>query len=79
MDEFFNDRRPSVNHDDTRELSSDTLREVNAQIRSAAPVYQRDSVDRKIRTTAVARHRGKQFNNVGEYVNFVCGTEDASE
>jgi hypothetical protein len=79
VDEFFNDRRPSVNRDDDRELGSDTLREVNAQIRSSVPVYHRADVDRKIRTTAVARHRGRQFNSVGEYVNFVCGADDGSE
>lgn len=79
MDEFFNDRRPSVNRDDDRELGKDTLREVNAQIRSSAPVYKQAEVDRKIRTTAVARHRGKSFASTGEYVNFVCGTDDGSE
>jgi hypothetical protein len=81
--DFFNVRRPSPlrEGDGDRPLDRDSLTEANARIRASAPAYRADAVNTKIRTTAVQRHRarragGDDFGTVGEYVNFICGTED---
>lgn len=84
--DFYNDRRPSPRRegDDDRFLERGTLRDANAQIRAATPAYRMDAVNRKIRTTAVQRHRARRsgnedFSSVGEYVNFICGTGDGGD
>lgn len=80
--ELFNDRRslPSSEEDGERLLDRDSLKDANARIRAAVPEYDRANVNRKIRTNAVHRHRGKkQFETVSEYMNFIWGNEDGSE
>lgn len=81
--EFYNERRPSPlsERDGDRLLDRDALLDANARIRAAAPAYRQADVNRKIRTTAVQRHRarkagGSDFGTVGEYTNFICGTAD---
>ncbi len=81
--DFYNDRRPSARRegDDARSLDRASLKDANSRIRSAAPAYQAEDVNRKIRTVAVQRHRGRQagrgdFSSVGAYVDFICGSED---
>lgn len=78
MAEFFNDRQKSAraDGDDEREVSRSSLKDANSRIRAVTPVYEKKNVDRKIRTTAVQRHRGKQFGSVSEYMDFILGTND---
>ena len=84
--DIYNDRRPSPRRegDDERPLDRGTLRDANAQIRAATPAYRAGDVNRKIRTTAVQRHRSRRsgnedFSSVGEYVNFVCGADSGGD
>lgn len=80
--DFYNDRRPDPRKDGyvDEPLTRQNLKAANSSIRSATPLYRADDVNRKIRTTAVQRHRGKhQFETVGEYMNFILGTDDGSE
>lgn len=81
--DFYNERRASARRedDDTRPLDRGNLKDANSRLRSSAPAYQADDVNRKIRTVAVQRCRGRRsghddFSSVGEYVDFICGTED---
>lgn len=81
--DFYNERRASARRedDDARPLDRGSLKDVNSRIRSAAPAYQADDVNRKIRTVAVQRCRGRRsgredFSTVGAYVDFICGTDD---
>ena len=84
--DFYNDRRPTARRedDDARPLDRASLKDANSRIRSAAPAYQVENVNRKIRTVAVQRHRGRRagqadFSTVGAYVDFITGTDDGSE
>lgn len=81
--DFYNERRPTPTRegDGDRPLAPDALKDANARIRGATPVYQQGAVNTKIRTAAVQRHRARKagqadFSTVGEYVNFICGTDD---
>lgn len=83
--DFYNDRRlsPHREGDAERPLDRDSLKDANARIREATPLYRADDVNRKIRGAAVQRHRtrkagGTDFTSVGEYMNFICGTDDGS-
>lgn len=84
--DLYRDRRPSpaLDGDDNRPLERNALRDANARVRAATPLYQQGTVNTKIRTTAVqrfrARERGQQdFATVGEYLNFLTGTDDGSQ
>lgn len=84
--DLYNDRRPSARRegDDDQPLDRGSLKDANSRIRSATPAYRSGDVDRKIRATAVQRHRGRKagqddFSTVGAYINFVVGTDDGSE
>lgn len=84
--DLYNDRRPRPRRDgdDERPLDRDGIRDANSQIRSSTPAYRIDGVNTKIRTAAVQRHRGRRaglddFSTVGQYVNFICGTDDGWE
>lgn len=77
--DFYNDRRPSPVRDTDHgtELGYHTLRQANRDILDSVPVYRKSEVHTKIRTTAVHRHRGKvAFSDIGEYKNFIYGTDE---
>jgi hypothetical protein len=87
--DFYNDRRPSVADDhewdqlNQSPLDRDGLRAANTRVRSATPEYERADVNRKIRATAVRRHRARKagqqdFASMGEYLNFICGSDDGT-
>lgn len=84
--DFYNDRRPDPRDDGDAEhpLDRDSLRNANARLRASAPAYRQEEINRKIRTTAVRRHRARKagrdddFRSTAEYVNFIWGADSGS-
>lgn len=88
--DFYNDRRPKVADDYEWDLLHDPemgaldhngVKAANARLRGAAPAYELGDLNRRIRTTAVQRHRtrqrgGEDFTTMGEYLNFMTGRDD---
>jgi len=80
---FYNDRRPSPARegDSAMPVNKQTVTEANDHILGSTPAYRQAEVDRKIKTTAVQRHRarmsgGSDFQSIEEYKNFIYGTEE---
>jgi hypothetical protein len=84
--EFWNERRPSPSRagDDERPLDKRAVQDANDRIRAATPVYRQDSMNTRIRTAAVQRHRASRAGRdapttVSEYISFVMGADDGGQ
>lgn len=84
--DFYNDRRSSPRRDTDSDtpLGRPELKDANARIRAATPLYNTRSVDRKIRTAAVQRHRARksgrdESSTVSDYMDFICGSDDGCQ
>jgi len=83
MADFYNDRRsrPVSGESDSASLNKATVTDANRRILDAAPAYRLPELDRKIKTTAVQRHRSRasgegDFSSIEQYINFVYGTDE---
>jgi hypothetical protein len=77
--DFYSDRRPNPAREGDQDtaLGYHSLRQANREILDSTPSWRRDEMQTKIHTNAVHRHRGKvAFSNIGEYKNFIYGTEE---
>lgn len=91
--DFYNDRQPKLWDESERDLVFDPeigkldrggLRAANTRIRNATPLYRQGDLNTRIRTAAVQRHRARKagsedFSTMGEYMNFICGSDDGSQ
>jgi hypothetical protein len=83
MSDFYNDRRsrPIPGESDSASLDKASVTDANRRILEAAPAYRHAEINRKIKTTAVQRHRSRaagqgDFDTISEYTNFIYGTSE---